>query len=334
MLNLYFNFTFLNIYVIPIYTLFFLTFILIHLNRRILNISKSVRVSSSSYSIISFKLLWYTSIPLLMIIVLNFLSFRSCEHLFFYSDCLNFYFYQKFFLLLFVIFLLKNIIIANSLVFKTSQNYYSEIIIAIWWIFFIVIWSLSINSLISFIILIEVLNLLILILIYYTFIVNRSYSNIFLNYKFINLQFSVKSSFVLSILFFIWCSAITLLLLFWSLSQILVLAHSLNITFLELTLYFNLAWSGWLNLYSVVLPLFILFFCLLLKIAILPMQFWLISFYKNFPLISLVFYLLFFYIYSIIIFFNCFFWLFLFFSSFLVYILFSIYAFFIFFYIY
>ena len=131
MFSLYFNFIFLNIYVIPLYILFFITFTLIHLNRRVENISKNIRVVDLSYTLLSFKILFILILPLLLIIFLNFLSFRSTEQLFFFSDCLNFFFYQKFFSFLFFVFLLKNVIISNSLIFKTSQNYYSEILLSI-----------------------------------------------------------------------------------------------------------------------------------------------------------------------------------------------------------
>ena len=104
MFSLSFNFIFLNIYAIPLYILLFITFILIHLNRRIENISKNIRVIDLSYTLLSFKILFILILPLLLIIFLNFLSFRSTEQLFFFSDCLNFFFYQKFFFFYFLYF--------------------------------------------------------------------------------------------------------------------------------------------------------------------------------------------------------------------------------------
>ena len=84
MFSLSFNFIFLNIYAIPLYILLFITFILIHLNRRIENISKNIRVIDLSYTLLSFKILFILILPLLLIIFLNFLSFRSTEQLFFF----------------------------------------------------------------------------------------------------------------------------------------------------------------------------------------------------------------------------------------------------------
>lgn len=307
MFNFYFDLTFLNVFAIPLYVLFFITFFLIHVNRKVVNISKNVKIFSSSYSLVSFKNLYFLIIPFILLLFLNFLSFRSFENIFFYSECSNFYFYQKFFFFLFLLFFFKSYLIANALVFKSSQNYFSEIIISIWWIFYIIMWLFVVNSVLSFIILIEILNILILIIIYYTFVINRNFSTIFLNYKYINFYFNIKFSFIISLLFFVWCSAIVLLLLFWSISYITTISYSLNFSVLEVLFLFNISWSGWLNTYAYIFIFFIFFFCILLKIAILPMQFWLIFFYKNLSLLSLVFYLLFFYVYSIVVFFNIFF---------------------------
>jgi formate hydrogenlyase subunit 3/multisubunit Na+/H+ antiporter MnhD subunit len=52
---------------------------------------------------------------------------------------------------------------------------------------------------------------------------------------------------------------------------------------------------------------FLFFFALLLKTAVLPLQFWLISFYKHLPLSLLFTYFGFYYIYFVVIILNLFF---------------------------
>jgi len=50
--------------------------------------------------------------------------------------------------------------------------------------------------------------------------------------------------------------------------------------------------------------LFLFFFAVLLKGAIVPLQLWLVIFYKHLPLMALFSYLIFYYIYFIVVIFN------------------------------
>jgi hypothetical protein len=87
-----------------------------------------------------------------------------------------------------------------------------------------------------------------------------------------------------------------------------LITYTLELPLVELFFEFNMFSGNWaITGYWLVGIGFIFFSAILLKTAIVPLQFWLIAFYKYLPLHLLFTYLSFYYIYFVVIIMNLFF---------------------------
>ena len=93
-----------------------------------------------------------------------------------------------------------------------------------------------------------------------------------------------------------------MLFLFWSSLYLAAAACTLELTLVELFYEFGLATGGWVvGGYWLIGVCFFFFIAVLLKTAIVPLQFWLVAFYKHLPLYALFAYLAFYYLYFVIV---------------------------------
>jgi hypothetical protein len=168
-----------------------------------------------------------------------------------------------------------------------------------------------VTNLAIFIFFLEILGLLLLTALLYIFvIVRRQVHLVALNFKLFNASYGSKFLFIQTLLFFLWSSAISMLLLFWGCLFIGVGCLSLELSLLELAYTFATLSSfapaqfGGAGVTSLFFVLFFFFFALLLKGAVVPLQLWLIIFYRYLPIAGLFTYLIFYYVYFIMVTFN------------------------------
>ena len=76
MYEIYFNFSIFNLFVVPFYLLIILSFIVIHLSKKSLNISKDLKINFLNYNIYSYKSYFIIIIPILLILFFNYYLFR------------------------------------------------------------------------------------------------------------------------------------------------------------------------------------------------------------------------------------------------------------------
>jgi hypothetical protein len=150
--------------------------------------------------------------------------------------------------------------------------------------------------------------LLILLILLYMFVIsNRQLQGVMFNNKLFNTSYSSKFLFIQTLLFFLWSSAISMLCLFWSCVNLCTNCIGLDVTVIELFYHFSLISHSGISFFSLYTSLFVFFFAVLLKSSIIPLQAWLVIFYKHLPLPALFSYLSFYYVYFIFTIFTLFF---------------------------
>ena len=188
---------------------------------------------------------------------------------------------------------------------RTTLPYLAEVCAAAIWLFWCFFWLFLVSNITIFIFFLELLGLLLLIVLLYLFIIlDRQLNSVGLNHKLFNTAYGSKFLFIQTLLFFLWSSALSMLLLFWGCLTLGVSCLSLDLLLVELFYTFaSLAGDAVAGAAHFSL-LFLFFFAVLLKGAIVPLQLWLVIFYKHLPLMALFSYLIFYYIYFIVVIFN------------------------------
>jgi hypothetical protein len=183
--------------------------------------------------------------------------------------------------------------------FKSTSFLVGESIVALCWL----AWSVScvflLANIITYIFFLEVLGVLLTVSLLYHYMAFNPRPT---PGKGLNLRLSHQFKFIYSLLFFVWSSAVAMLLMFWVSSLSGLFGVSLEAPVLSLT--FSLQ-AGFLSLSVAGLTLgsglSLFFVAVMLKAAILPFQGWLITFYKSLSPTALYFYLLTYYVYFILV---------------------------------
>lgn len=188
---------------------------------------------------------------------------------------------------------------------QTTLPYIFEFLLTLLWLFWCFFWLLLVSNLLIFLFFFEIVGLLLLIALLYLFVLaSRQVGGLRSNGKLLNYAVGAKFLFMQTLLFFLWSSALSMLCLFWGSLALGSNCFSLELSLIELFYDFG-AWghnprSSWF----LVISLFTFFFAALLKGAVVPLQLWLVVFYRHLPLAGIFVYLIFYYTYFIFVLFT------------------------------
>jgi hypothetical protein len=304
---LVFDITIIQLLFLPFYFLLVTTFFGVHIFKRKILLNWKILISSDSIAVYSYNSIFVIFLPIFFLFLLLISTIRTTEIYFCLSQlCLTPY-HVKYFNLVFNSFMLSLFFFRLSLL-KTTLNFINEIFFLSCWLLWIFFWITLVNNLLIYIFFLEILSILLIVLLLYSYLIANYTGGVSATgLKLFNLQYTTKFLFFQAILFFLWSSSISMLLLFWSCVYLLHICFTLDFSILNLLFSFDtfyLSYNQTLSYYNFYFVYFTFFVSILLKTAIVPMHMWLITFYKNLPLLSIFFYLLLYYIYFIIIVFN------------------------------
>lgn len=296
----------LQLVLLPFYLLCVMSFFMLHFPRRAVLYPSEIRISADHVLVYSLRYVFTLAIPFLVLLFMCISSVRGVDSFFCMSQLYVSSWLLKYF---FLSFFFSAVVALFSLsLFKTTLPYIFEIAVSLIWLFWCFFWVFSVTNLAIFIFFLEIFGLLLLVALLYTFVIfSRQNYLITLNNKLFNTAYSSKFYFIQTLLFFLWSSAISMLLLFWGCLFLGLNCLSLDLTLVELFYNFSILsmrCSSYGGPFSVYLTMFLFFFAVLLKGAIVPVQAWLVIFYKHLPITGLFIYLTFYYIYFLFIIFN------------------------------
>lgn len=302
-----FDITMLQFLFLPFYFLSVITFFGVHIFKRKVLLNWKILISNDHVSVYSYSLVFNIFLPFFFIFLLLINSVRSAEVYFCLSQLYVTPYHIKYFNFIFNLFFLALFFFKFGLL-KTTLNFINEIFFLSCWLLWIFFWITLVNNLLIYVFFLEILSILLIVLLLYSYlVVNYTGRASTGGLKLFNLQYTTKFLFFQAVLFFLWSSAVSMLLLFWSSVYLLHICFTLDFSVLNLLFLFETFYSNYnqtLIYYNFYFIYFIFFISILLKTAIVPMHIWLITFYKNLPILSIFFYLTLYYIYFIIIIFN------------------------------
>lgn len=283
------------------YIVFFFSFLVytIPLTSAVANLHVSSRRASSFYILSLSELSLFVYLPLYLFLFMCSMWFSS--HLSLWFGSLIFGSFQiKVSVLMFSMFFFLLLIFTHTTFFSSSEIYDFFILQYhfFYWIFFL----FCSNSLFSFIFLIEVTSTLILL-----FLVSSSYSTSFfyrtLSFEFLNFfQNSLPHTFLQSLLFFFWVSLLSSLNLFVFFIFMYRYLPSFDWYLLEHLFLFFINISSIKEVFSLGMSWFFIMFCIFLKCGIAPTFIWKPTFFKGLSLLTLCFYISYFYFFVFLIF--------------------------------
>jgi len=211
-------------------------------------------------------------------------------------------------ILLFLYMYVLAVLVYCATLAKSSKWSIAEFVAGLFWLPFCCIWVLAVNNIILYLFFLELLGLLALCGLLYTYCINDVWHSgkPHLNVKYLNATFNTKFLFIRTVLFFLWSSAISMILLFWGLINICTVYPIVDLSTVDIFFLYHaqsLQQQGTQVLLNN-LPVVIFLIAICLKSAILPLHPWLVTLYNGMSIPTLMFYITFYYIYVLLIILN------------------------------
>lgn len=264
-----------QIFALPLYFLLLWSVFFIHFFKRKSLTALSVPLQADHAPVYDTALVSRLGAPVLLLLSLWMSTIRAHEGFFCFSQACLVAQNIKIFYIIFSFFLF-NFVINQAVVVKTTQYFLLELFVFNLWLVLSYFWVLFVTNLVIYLFFFEIFGLLLIMAVLYMYLATSRASRVGLaSASLFNAAYGGKVLLIQTILFFLWSSALSMILLFWACTYIVDLCYSLELSLLEVYMSCELvaANQGGRVFGSNLTPILIIFFyALLVKAAAAPLH--------------------------------------------------------------